>query len=102
MNIPNEIQRLVSLFEGNVTTDEKKFYKQSEVSIDNFDNAYQIRMETVGSISIHIPEHRINDFKNFISDTYFENYYLRKRHEAVQKAYDKYLMLIALIKEHHD
>ncbi len=103
MNIPSEIERIAHLFEGSITTNEKQFYKQNQIPVlDDFNNAYQLRMETVGSISIHIPEHRINDFRTVISDIYFENYRLRKSHEAIQKAYDKYLMLISLIKEHHD
>lgn len=100
------IKSFAATFEGEVDPGTRKFYKQAKVPIEwsgNFDvPSYQIRMETVDSIAIHLPMHRAEDFENWCSDQYFENYELRKQHEVLQKAYDKYLMLAELMRAQHD
>lgn len=102
MEIPKDLNRLVALLEGQVDISDKRFYRQAKYPLELDDtNFYQIRMETVGSICIHIPEHRIKEFNDLISDRFFENYQIRKENIAVQKAYEKYQMLLELVRNNH-
>lgn len=100
----NEIKRFIALFEGSVIESDKKFYKQAKIPVSLYNDldSYQIRLETVDSIAMHIPLHRVKDFNDWLNDQYFENYRLRKQHEVLEKAYSRYLMLAELLREPHD
>lgn len=104
MEVPKEIVDFVALFEGRAIPGDKKFYRQEKLPMfDGDTNPYQVQMTTVESIRIDIPTHRVKEFNDWVSDqAMFENWKIRKSNPAVQKAYDKYLMLIELLRKQHD
>ncbi len=79
----------------------RKFYKQKAFPRTiNYDDV--ITVETVGSLCIHIPEDKLSEMCSMLEEINLENKRIRQHNPAVQKAYDKYLMLLALVKEQHD
>ena len=80
----------------------RTFYKRSPSypRLDDYDMTVQA--ETMGSLCIHIPEDKISRVCSMLEEINLLNEYYRENNPAVKTAYEKYLMLLALVKENHD
>jgi len=66
------------------------------LSTDDF-GSYQMKIENIEALAIHIPYHRLDDFYQVVSDKRkYKEMEIRNRVPAVKLAYERYQMLLKM------
>lgn len=96
---------LARYFDAYIEKSDRRFHKVHRVDQEWFVDpkstatdqlSYQMRMEYVQGIAIHIPEHRVDDFLSALDERRFKEIELRDQYPAVKKAYEQYKMMLLM------
>ena len=104
--IPIHLHELSKHFEAYLEKSTRKFCRHKRHNIewytelDSTDSdiaeGYEIRVETVDGVAIHIPDHRVDDFLSCIDERRVREMEVRNAVPAVKKAYEHYRLLLKM------
>ena len=96
------LENFIKAFDGYVEPSQRKFHRPSRVETEWYNSdmdvfeSYQIRMETVDGVAIHIPIHKLEDFVGSIPEQHWKEMQIRMQVPAVKLAYERYRMLLKM------
>lgn len=104
--IPIHLYELSKHFEAHLEKSTRRFrrYKRHDIewyadpksTVSDDVNGYQVRVEEIDGVAIHIPDHRVDDFLSCIDERRVREMEVRNAVPAVKKAYEQYRLLLKM------